>query len=345
MNLFQKTIRRENTGRPPVWLMRQAGRYHAHYQGFRKRYSFIDLCKIPEVACQVTLGPVNEFGFDAGILFSDLLFPLEVMGMGLKYNEGPQLDWHLEKKSDLSKLQSGAHLAQGMSFQAEAMRQIRAALPKDKGLLGFVGGPLTLFFYAASGSHKGDLKSAREGMHDGRYAGFCELLLDMLAENMALQARAGADTVAILDTCAGEVDSQTYRTLVVPTLRKLIDRFHTLCPGYPVTYYSKKTGPDYWQSLDGLAISAMGIDWNQNLATSLKLLGERYAVQGNIDPDWLFLSPHDLESRLREVWGEVKALPAKYRQGWIAGLGHGVLPETPESNVHLYMKLQKEIFG
>lgn len=345
MNLFQKTIRRENEGRPPVWFMRQAGRYHSHYQAIRKNHSFIDLCKIPEIAREVTMGPIRDFGFDAAILFSDLLFPLEVMGMGLKYNEGPQLDWHLKTRADVDRLEGGAHLVKGLQFQAEAMRQIRAELPKDKGLLGFVGGPLTLFFYGASGSHKGDLTSARDGMRDGRYHAFCEKLVDLLAENMALQARAGADTVAVLDTCGGEIDPETYREYVVPVLGRVLEKFLKLCPETPVTYYSKNTGPEYWRHLDPLPIGAIGVDWHHNLANVLKTLGERYAVQGNIDPDWLFLSPEELEYRLRQVWAEVKALPMRYRRGWICGLGHGVLPKTPESNVHLYLKLQKEIFG
>src|SRR5258708_1210675 len=116
-NLFLKTIRRENDKRPPVWMMRQAGRYHAHYQELRKTNSFIDLCKKTEVACEATMGPIRDFDFDAAILFSDLLFPLEAMGMGLRYEEGPKLDWHLQNISDLNRLQGGAKLASQLAFQ------------------------------------------------------------------------------------------------------------------------------------------------------------------------------------------------------------------------------------
>jgi uroporphyrinogen decarboxylase len=346
MNRFQKALRKSNTGRPPVWFMRQAGRYHSHYQGLRKKYSFMDLCRLPEVACEVTLGPVEDFGFDAGILFSDLLFPLEAMGMGLSYPEGgPQLDWHLKKKEDLARLRGGRALASHMNFQGEAMKLIRKALPAEKGLLGFVGGPLTLFFYAVAGSHKGDLADARRGMTDGRFEGFCEKLLDMLAENMAIQARTGADTVAILDTCGGEVDVDTFAKKVVPQLKALLERFHKLCPDYPVTYYSKKTDAEYWKHLVDLPISAIGIDWNQPLAKTLNDWADRFAIQGNIDPDWLFLPEAELEQRIRKVWTELLELPASKRRGWICGLGHGVLPKTPESNVRLYLRLQKEMFG
>lgn len=345
MNLFQAAIRRENTGRPPVWFMRQAGRYHSHYQKLKETHTFMQLCKVPEVACEATMGPIRDFDFDAAILFSDLLFPLEVMGMGLKYDPGPKLAWHLREVSDLSRLNGGAAKAAELGYQAEAMKLIRKTLPESKGLLGFVGGPVTLFAYAVEGGHSGALESTKAGLTDGRFAGFNEKLLDLLAANMALQARAGADTIAVLDTCAGEFDPEAYRIHVVPALAELLKRFKALCPDTPVTYYSKKTGPSHWNSLLGLPISAKGIDWHHDIATVLKDWGSRWAIQGNIDPDWLFLEPAELERRLREVFARVKALPAELRWGWVCGLGHGILQKTPESNVRLFIKLQREIFG
>lgn len=345
MNLFQSAIRRQNDSRPPVWFMRQAGRYHSHYQKLREKHSFIDLCKKPEVACEATLGPIRDFGFDAAILFSDLLFPLEVMGMGLKYEEGPKLDWHLRAPKDLEYLGGGAKLAQGLQFQGEAMKLIRAALPADKGLLGFVGGPATLYCYAVEGTHSGELRSAREGFEDGRYDAFVERLLDLLAENMAIQARAGADTIAVLDTCGGEFSPEIYRERIVPALGRLYEKFQKLMPGHPLAYYSKGTGPAHWKALRDLPLSYVGIDWNHDIAEVLREHGSQWAIQGNVDPHWLFLDSAELEKRLREVFARVQALPATTRRGWICGLGHGVLPKTPESNVRLFLKLQHEIFG
>jgi uroporphyrinogen decarboxylase len=345
MNLFNAALARENSGRPPVWFMRQAGRYHSHYQKLKERHSFIELCKNPGLARETTMGPIRDFDFDAAILFSDLLFPLEAMGMGLEYSPGPKLYWHLKSKADLAKLGGGASLVSRLEFQAEAMRLIRAELPASKGLLGFVGGPLTLYCYAVEGSHSGELASAKAGFADGRYDGFVERLLDLLAENMALQAHSGADTVAVLDTCAGEVDLAVYRERVIPALKGVIDRFKKLCPGYPVTYYSKKTGPDHWRLVADLEVDAIGIDWNHDIAEVLAQWGGRFAIQGNVDPEWLFLEPRELERRLREVFGRVRALPERARCGWICGLGHGVIQKTPEENVRLFLRLQKEIFG
>jgi uroporphyrinogen decarboxylase len=344
MNLFQAAIRRQNQQRPPAWFMRQAGRYHSHYQGLRSRHSFMDLCKKPELACEVTMGPIRDFDFDAAILFSDLLFPLEVMGMGLTYEPGPKMGWLLREKQQLKNLRGGEELASQLSYQAEAMKLIRRELSPEKGLLGFVGGPLTLFCYAVEGSHKGELDSARAGLTDGRYDGFVERLLDLLAENMALQARAGADTIAVMDTCAGEFSPETYARICVPTLQALFEKFQKKCPRTPITFYSKGTGPAHWETLRELPIGALGIDWHQNLARVLENWGERFAIQGNIDPEWLFLEPAELESRVRKVYQEVRAIKDRYLNGWISGLGHGVLPGTPEESVRLILRLQKEFF-
>ncbi len=345
MNLFESALARKNLGRPPVWFMRQAGRYHSHYQAIRKQYSFVELCKNPEVACEATMGPIQDFDFDAAILFSDLLFPLEVMGMGLRYEEGPKLDWHLRQKSDLGNLKGGAQLVDGLMYQAEAMKLIRKRLAPEKGLLGFVGGPLTLFCYAVEGSHQGNLDSARSGMKDGRFEGFFEKLKDLLVANMRIQAQAGASTIAVLDTCAGEFSATEYGQYARGALRSVLESFRAQVPGTPIVYYSKGTSWNHWDSLIDLPIAGLGVDWRTEISEVLSKFGDRWAIQGNVDPHWLFLEPAELESRLRKVFDSVLKLPAESRKGWICGLGHGVLPKTPEANVKLFLKVQREMFS
>src|SRR5271155_3613431 len=126
-----RALARDNGGRPPVWFMRQAGRYHQHYQRLRAKHEFIALCKQPELAAAVTLGPIEDFGFDAAILFSDLLFPLEAMGMSLSYAPGPQLAWHLTSTADLARLGGGVERAERLAFQAEAIALLRPRLPPE----------------------------------------------------------------------------------------------------------------------------------------------------------------------------------------------------------------------
>lgn len=341
--LLTAALARRNHSRPPVWFMRQAGRYHAHYQALRARHDFMDLCKVPALACEVTMGPIEDFGFDAAILFSDLLFPLEAMGMGLRYAPGPLLDWHLRGLDDLQRLQGGAARAAHMDFQAEAIRLLKRRLPADRSLIGFVGGPFTLFAYAAAGSHQGFARDAV--LSPGLYEGFCERLLPLLAGNMALQAEAGADCVALFDTAAGVLTPAQFATQIAGPLREVIRQFRARCPSTPLIYYSRDTGPEHWQALRGLDIQCLGVDWRHDLAATLTAQTPHWAVQGNIDPEWLHLPPAELESRVRAVFERVRALPATVRAGWVCGLGHGVLQHTPEDNVRLVLRVQREMFG
>ncbi len=152
-NAFQSVLNGQPVKTPPIWMMRQAGRYHKHYQALRAKHSFMELCKQPELAAQVALGPVQDFDFDVSILFSDLLFPLEGLGMGLEYTDaGPRLGWNLTPQN-FSKLATAEVALESLLFQRDAVRATREVLPKDKSLVGFVGGAWTLFVYACEGGH------------------------------------------------------------------------------------------------------------------------------------------------------------------------------------------------
>jgi uroporphyrinogen decarboxylase len=343
--LLAAALGRRNTRRPPLWFMRQAGRYHRHYQALRARHDFIALCKQPELAAAVTMGPIEDFDFDAAILFSDLLFPLEAMGMGLSYEPGPKLAWHVRSAADLARLRGGAAAAQHMQFQAEALRLLRPQLARDKALIGFVGAPFTLYAYAAAGSHEGFTRQGPNGLEDGLYAGFCERLVELLAANMVLQAQAGADCVALFDTAAGSLDPQQFARHVVGPLAQVVTLFRRSCPATPLIYYSRDTGPAHWRALEALDLQCLGVDWRHDLADTLQAQTPRWCVQGNIDPEWLLLPPAELEARVRKVFARVAALPAAARSSWVCGLGHGVLQHTPEDNVRLVIRLQREVFA
>jgi uroporphyrinogen decarboxylase len=344
-SLLQLALARRNRGRPPVWFMRQAGRYHRHYQRLRAKHDFMDLCKRPELAVEVTLGPIEDFGFDAAILFSDLLFPLEAMGMGLRYAPGPKLDWQLRSTADLARLKGGADRAAHMSFQAEAISRLRARLPADRSLIGFVGGPFTLYAYAVAGSHEGFAREGIDGLDNGLYQGFNERLCELLAGNMALQAEAGADCVAIFDTAAGTLSPEQFARQVVPALAAVVKAFRERCPDTPLIYYSRETGPEHWAALRDIDLQCLGIDWRHELDEALLAQGDRWSVQGNIDPQWLLLPARELEALVRGVFTRVLALPAARRAAWVCGLGHGVLQQTPEDNVRLVLKIQREMFA
>jgi uroporphyrinogen decarboxylase len=341
MNLFLKALKKENYGRPPVWFMRQAGRYHSHYQKLKEKHSFIELCKNPNLACEVTLGPIEDFDFDAAILFSDLLFPLESLNMGLSYNPGPKLDFYLNSKEDIKKLHYDEFTIKKLEFQAHAIKLIREKLDSKKGFLGFIGAPLTLFSYAVDGSHQGELIKTKEALRDGRFELFFEKLEKLLVENLVLQADAGVDTILIIDTCAGNFTLEEYKEFGVSSLDKIVHEFKRLRPNFPLLYYSKNTDSNYWKLLYDLKIEGIGIDWHTPLEKVLDEFSERFVIQGNIDPHWL------LENRFNEiknVFEKVKKLPIQKRKSWICGLGHGVLQNTQENSVREFLRLQREIF-
>jgi len=163
MGLFNDRLKNaDGTTQVPVWFMRQAGRYHSHYQSIKKDSDFMTMCKNPKLACEITMGPIRDFNFDAAILFSDLLFPLEQLGLGLTYNPGPLLEFKLETPADLKKLKLIQESSAYYSFQKDATKLLRAELPATKSLLGFVGAPWTLYTYAVEGSHSGNLTSSKK---------------------------------------------------------------------------------------------------------------------------------------------------------------------------------------
>jgi len=331
---FQNALARRPQSMPPIWLMRQAGRYHRHYQALRQKYSFMDLCKRPELAAEVALGPVMDFDFDAAILFSDLLFPLEALGMGLEYlDRGPQLGWHLNETT-CAQLRSIEEAWPQLLFQGDAMRATRECLPSDRSLIGFVGGPWTLFVYAVEGSHKGALVESKRLL--SLFSRFCETLVPLLARNIELQLDGGAELVMIFDTAAGELSPDVFKAVVVPQLEVL-----TAKNALRIGYYSKGTQPAHLR--DPLfthgRLAGLGIDSGWQVSEAFDLFPQGF-VQGNFDQALLFCERDELKQHLNRY---LAPLAHQTRAGWICGLGHGVLPGTPEDNVRLFVDTVREV--
>lgn len=339
MNIkFQNALNGVTQNVPPIWFMRQAGRYHKHYQGLRSQYSFMDLCKKAELASEVALGPIRDFDFDVSILFSDLLFPLEAMGMGLDYKPGPVLGWHLDS-SNLSRLTHWEDAISGVEFQREAVKATRELLPKDKSLIGFVGGPWTLFSYAVEGSHKDGLKKTKQNI--SLFEPFCENLIPLLKANIALQLEAGCEVVMVFDTSAGELSAFDYQRIVIP---KLLD----LAQSFPkkLGYYSKGTMPAHYTSiLKQAPWAGMGFDHRWDLKSLLENPDRQGFLQGNFDQYFLFQNTDDFKKNVDLYLQNIKSLSPEQRKGWVSGLGHGVLPETPEAHVKYFVQRVREVMG
>lgn len=336
--------RRQTNGKThvPVWFMRQAGRYHAHYKNIKAKSDFLSMCKTPQLACDVTMGPIEEFGFDAAILFSDLLFPLEHLGTGLRYDPGPKLDWHLDSPDKLNSLKELAPAEDFFDFQKQACILLKKTLPVDRTLLGFVGGPFTLYTYVTEGLHDGNLVSAKKGLHDGRWQGFLEKLIPNLVTEMRVQAEGGADAVCLFDTAAGELSATDYKRFIIPSLKKVMSEFKKLCPKTKITYYSKHTQLGHMEALHDLPIDTIGIDWRCDLVEAQKMFPKHF-IQGNFDPIWLHLPQEIMLENLR-TWHKDLMNRGLNPEKWICGLGHGVTIQTPESNVREAVKLVHKEF-
>ncbi len=325
---------------PPVWFMRQAGRYHSHYQNLRKDHSFVEMCRIPDLAAEVARGPVADFDFDLAILFSDLLFPLEALGLSLTYGDsGPHLEPRLEQNT-LKGLRSVEDALPHLEFQRDAVRKTREVIPEDKSVIGFVGGPWTLYVYAVEGSHQGNL--IRSKSDPSLYRRFAEHLVPLMIENIRLQLDGGAEVVMIFDTAAGEVSPEWFRREALPDLARMTEAF----PGR-VGYYARGiqpahiSGPDFAK----LTLAGVGVDWRWSLPEALERFGPRGFVQGNFDQTLLFLPPEEFERELRHFLDPMLALTPEERRGWVCGLGHGVLPKTPEENVRTFIRTVRDLFS
>lgn len=338
-NRFQQALAGTVIDVPPIWLMRQAGRYHQPYQSLRKKHRFEDLCRVPELACEVAMGPIRDFDFDAAILFSDLLFPLEALGMALSYDDGPpKLDGPLTSER-IARFRPLADAVARLRFQAEAVTMTRRVLPASKGLIGFVGGPWTLFVYAMEGSHAGAMKVAKSSWQ--LYREFAQRMTPLIREAISTQLAAGADIVMILDTAAGELPPAYFHQQVAPDLGGLARAFPNR-----TGYYAKAAHPALYVSpMTDAPWAGLGVDSRWDLAAVLAAPGRTGFVQGNFDPAWLFLPEADLAPALAEYLAPIAALTAEQRRGWVCGLGHGVLPGTPESSVRTFVRTVRETFA
>ncbi len=336
---FVRALRGEATGAPPIWMMRQAGRYQRRYRALRAIHNFETLCREPELSAEVAMASIEDFDFDAAILFSDLLFPLEALGFGLSYDEGPpKLDGVLTD-ARLASLRHWQDAAPRLAFQGAAIRATRERLAPDKGLIGFVGGPWTLFVYAVEGSHAGALASAKSS--PDLFARFAAVCVPLLIATIRMQLDAGADVVMVLDTAAGELAAETFAEAVAPDLAALASAF----PGQ-LGYYAKASHPDQFAApiFASAPWGGLGIDARWSLARALRTRPRGF-VQGNFDPALLLRPEATFRLALDAYLAPLRALTADERRGWICGLGHGVLPPTPEAHVRTFVQTVREAFS
>lgn len=322
--------------RPPVWLMRQAGRYMPQYRAVREKVSFLDLCKTPELAVEVSLQPYQAFGMDAVIMFSDILIPPEAMGMRLEFTEkGPWLPEPLRSRTDIEALII-PDPTETTGFVMEILKSLRRELAgsPETGLIGFAGSPWTLATYMIEGGVSRNFTEIKRMMYDDPAS--LHLLLEKLAETVILylnaQIEAGAQVVQLFDTWGGIVSRQHYREFIQPYQRRVIEGVNR--EQAPIILFVNgsanvldlmaETGPD-----------VISLDWLTSLSEARQKIGPGIALQGNLDTNALFARPEILKAQVESMLLEGGT------QGYIANLGHGILPTTPMENVRLFVDTVK----
>ncbi len=319
---YLAALRGQPTGHRPIWIMRQAGRYLPEYRRVRETTSFRDLYRTPELACEVTLQPIRRFGFDAAILFSDILTPLEPMGAPFVFTDGgPRLERPVRDEADIAALRV-VDPRDELAFVAESIRLVKAELGDATPLIGFAGAPLTLASYLVEGGGSKDFKQlkallySRPELLDALLA----KLADQIALHLRLQVEAGADAVQLFDTWGGILHPGDYRRFVLPHLQRIFRSLADL--GVPRVLFLKGAAP-YLELCTESGADAVGVDWTVDLADAAARLGD-LPLQGNLDPLCLFGSPEEIRRRALAVCRAGDAAP-----GHVFNLGHGILPDTP----------------
>ncbi len=322
---FLKACRLEEAPYTPVWLMRQAGRYMRDYREIRAKTPFLELCKNPELAAEVTVRAAQHIGADAAIVFSDLLLILEPMGLGLEYTkgDGPVIHRTVREAADVDRL-SEVDPDESLAYVFEAVRRSRAELPAHIPLIGFAGAPFTLASYMIEGGGSRNYIHTKGLMYQdpGAWHALMERLVRALTRYLNGQIAAGAQAVQVFDSWVGCLSPSDYREFVLPHTRSLI---LGLTPGVPVIHFGTGTGM-LLEDMKEAGGDVIGLDSRVELDVAWNRLG-KVAVQGNLDPAVLLAD-------LPYIWKKIQRIlyQADGRKGHIFNLGHGVLPATPEDH-------------
>lgn len=320
--LFENALKRADNTCPPIWMMRQAGRYQRSYREMKESWTFEQMCKLPRLATDVAMLPIDEFDFDVAILFSDILFHLEGLGLPLSFNPGPKFEWNVDEDNwvDYKDINKAIDF---LKFQTKAIEQTRDRLYYKKGLVGFVGGPWTILNYAI-----GDEEVSDEFKH--MY--LKDVLVPLLRASIKKQLEAGADCVMIFDSGLHNIHKNYFDKQYCELLKDLQSAGKT-------AYYSRTLPYNSLQKVIDLGFAGIGVDSTQDLNKTLQKVNNGF-VQGNFD-EKLLLQPSETILRYEiKKWLDTIEDPT----GWVCGLGHGILKETPAKNVTTFVETVRNYY-
>tara|TARA_R110002072_G_scaffold542_3_gene4359 strand:+ start:29252 stop:30427 length:1176 start_codon:yes stop_codon:yes gene_type:complete len=340
---FLRALLRQRVDRTPVWMMRQAGRYLPEYRATRTQAgSFLDLCKNAELACEVTMQPLRRYPMDAAILFSDILTVPDALGLGLYFEEGegPRFRKTVRSEADLAGLNT-IRADDDLAYVMRAVSTIRNELNGAVPLIGFSGSPWTLATYMVEGGSSKDFAHIKTMaynqptlMHD-----LLAVLADAVADYLTAQVHAGAQALQIFDTWGGSLSAAGYQEFSLQYMQRVIARLPTESEGrsVPVIVFTKGGG-QWLETIAECGAQAVGIDWTTDIKQARARVGDRVALQGNMDPSMLFASPERIRS-------EVDAILAAYGHGsgHVFNLGHGITPGVNPDHVTAFVDAVQEL--
>lgn len=308
--------------RPPVWIMRQAGRYLPEYRALKAKSSFLEMVKTPDLAAEVTLQPLRRFALDAAIIFSDILVIPEALGQGYKFRDtgGIEMDFRLETKAQLDRL-NPVGVAARLDYVGKALERVKAELKGEKALLGFGGSPWTLGTYMLEGGSADEFQRSKAVFYSDRplFNALMEKLTAALIEYFQMQIRAGADAIQIFDSWGGILAGQDYEAA---SLRWIRDIIAALPKGFPVILYAKGTPTQFTdQAFSGASV--LGVDWTVDLGVVRKLVPGNIALQGNLDPVLMNTTPEIVRHEVTRLLETMRGA-----NGHIFNLGHGIMPQA-----------------
>lgn len=332
------TVLGERQDTPPIWVMRQAGRYLPEYREVRaKAGSFLDLCYNPELATEVTLQPLRRFDLDAAILFSDILVIPDALGQKVRFEvgEGPRLE--PLSATDVDRLErSGAldHLAPVL----ETVRRLRGALAPEKTLIGFCGSPWTVATYMLNGKGSPDQWVARRFAleHPAAFARLMDVLVETSIDYLVAQFEAGADVVQLFESWALNLDDAAFDTQVIEPNRRIVEGVRARVPNAPIIGFPRGAAGNLRRYAEKTGVNALGLDYATPLSFPDAFLPKNLPVQGNLDPLRLVIGGQAMEERVHQIKAAFAARPH------IFNLGHGIVPETPIAHVERLVELVKQ---
>jgi len=320
----------------PIWFMRQAGRYLPEYRKIRKKFSFLNMCKNPEISAEITLQPLKRFKLDAGIIFADILLPFEGMGLKIEFSEkgGPHILNPVRCEKDLMRLRI-LDPKNDTPYLLSAIKIVKNELGDKLPLIGFSGAPFTLASYAIEGKGSKDYVSTKTLMFSEKklWEDIMNLFTSSIINYLKAQIDAGVDCIQLFDSWAGTLSPEDYKNYVLPYTKRIFSSLKET--GVPGIHFSTGT-TSYLKLIKEVGSDVIGIDWRIDIRDAFKEVGGEKAIQGNLDPAVL-LGPGDVVVKsAKKILKNMKG-----KNGFIFNLGHGILPSTPIRNIELLIDTVK----